>query len=553
MGFKIGVTTGLYYIKSAEELAGVVRKLGYVLTKGANVVELSGEVPHEIDYTSGLELRNISEKQGVELLFHGSLTVPMTEGEREQWDTAYNHMKYSFRSAVFGGCKYVLFHASLYYWPELLTRAEVKVRAVMVDENGKLIKEKLKENEALRKWFVEKFGEDYYQIILKSIEIYALRQKAEIEASETAKKEGKNFSELFIEIYKRLIKEKLLEYLKEGKEWESYDIGNYVDIYKILGTYMIITKDPILVEMEKAYGGKIKINWNNHNWFYEQYEKFQKTGGPEAILFKEFFYASVGAKYLEGHLNALFEKALLEIIAEIKGLPIKEEEKETLIKIAKNMKVVLETPDARDPSHAGLYTLWRPKQIIAAIKSFRKNKPWGDKVWANIDFEHIATQGVDPKFELMETGKLIPDFGKYVLSVHSGYPSPLHTHRPIDIGEIRIYELLWELRKAGMGKENDVYLIFERGGGEDPYKNSITALKIFAEHLEKNISPENVGFEFFGISEFSEKRQWLQIKQHALDPLKGLLMVPEETTGFLERAASEKGKRHEEWAKEEYK
>jgi len=550
MGFKVGLSSGMY--TGTNELTDAIAKIGANLTKGTNVIEVACNVPHEVDFSSGREMRYIAERQGLELAFHGSLTVPMTEGDKEEWDTGALHIKLSTRSAIFAGAKYVLFHASLRLWPELLTRAETKVRVVMVDENGKLLKEKLKD-EKLRKWFIEKMGFDYASYIINNIDMMKIRQISEIEAHAAAEKDKNiNVGEKFIENYKKHIKEYLDVYLKEGREWETYDIGNFVDVYLILATYMLLNRDPLLVEMEKAYGGRIKIDWNNQNWFYDNYKKANIEGGPSGLLFKEFFYASVGAKYLEGHMADLFNNGISQIKAEIKSLPISEDEKTKLTKLADSIVVVLETPDAREPSHAGLYTLWRPRQIIAAIIAFRKNKPWGSRVFANVDFEHLVTQGVDPKFELQETRKVMPNFGEYILSVHSGYPSPLHSHRPINIGEVKVYELLWELRLAGLGKNHDVYVIFERGGGEDPFKQSITALRIFVDHLEKDISPDKLPLEFFGISSGEEKRQFFRIKEHALDPLKGLLMVPEEEYGFLGTSAVERGKK-EEWKREEYR
>jgi hypothetical protein len=83
----------------------------------------------------------------------------------------------------------------------------------------------------------------------------------------------------------------------------------------------------------------------------------------------------------------------------------------------------------------------------------------------------------------------------------------------------------------------------------------VTALKIMAEHLEKDIPPERLPPEFFGIVTgeiASEERQLAIIREHARDPLKGLISVPEEEYTFLSRAALEKpGVTPEKWKKEE--
>ena len=118
---KVGVTTGLYYIARAEELATTLKKVGYGLTRGTDVIEISGDAPHEISQTEGEEIRHLAEKQGVDLLFHGSLTIPMAIPERSDWRDAHDHIQKSIRSAVYAGCKYVLFHACLHFWLEMIT------------------------------------------------------------------------------------------------------------------------------------------------------------------------------------------------------------------------------------------------------------------------------------------------------------------------------------------------------------------------------------------------------------------------------------------------
>ena len=51
----------------------------------------------------------------------------------------------------------------------------------------------------------------------------------------------------------------------------------------------------------------------------------------------------------------------------------------------------------------------------------------------------------------------------------------------------------------------------------------------------------------------SPERQMNTIREHALDPLKGMLMVPEEEYSFLSSEAIKKGKRPEEFKREEFK
>ena len=61
-----------------------------------------------------------------------------------------------------------------------------------------------------------------------------------------------------------------------------------------------------------------------------------------------------------------------------------EKEKKELMDILKNLKISVETPDARDPSYAGRYMLWRAKQIFLAIKHTREAlKKEGNPHWNN--------------------------------------------------------------------------------------------------------------------------------------------------------------------------
>lgn len=43
--FKVSVSTGLYGIARPEDLATVVRKVGYGLTRGTGAMEIGGDVP----------------------------------------------------------------------------------------------------------------------------------------------------------------------------------------------------------------------------------------------------------------------------------------------------------------------------------------------------------------------------------------------------------------------------------------------------------------------------------------------------------------------------
>ena len=589
--FKVAVSTGLFMIGRTEDIATAIKKIGYALTRGTSAIEIYGDVPHEINFTEGLELRYIAEKQGIDLNLHGSLTVPFCIPDVTQWKEAQDHVEKSIKSAVYGGCKYVNFHSCLYQWVERITYAGRRFEIMMGDWKGRFINEIPAEPDMdeLREYFVEEFWEEYgnailgekYREIYYKAEVQASRQvRAEIKEEEATPEEiAKRTAQKLYELLRKFVKEELKKVLEQKLDWYivAKRRGDYVDACKIIAHYLFFKKDPIwkdMVEMYREVLEKFDYDPENPRWLREALKEAEERGGDDERLFKEFYYGVVGAKFLWGHLIEAAKWMAEQDEYKGKGLPtiirnelkmiapkdIKKQEKE-LMNILKNLMITIENPDARDPSEAGRYMLWRPKQMYVAIKNVREElkrmkNPYWDKIFMLIDFEHLATQGVDPLEDIKELVKKVPNVGELIISIHSNHPTPLHSHLPIEIGDDVIYRLLWTLRKAGLGKKRTTYLVFERGGFRDPFKRSVTALRLMAKFLEKDVPPEELPPEFYGISPsglLAEERQWVTIFQHALDPLKGLIKIPEEEYTFLSRAAIEAGKRPEEWKKEEYR
>ncbi len=613
MGYKVGVTTGLHYIARSEELATTVKKLGYGLTRGTSCIEIALDVPHEVTETEGVELRHIAGKQNVHVLMHGSLTIPMGIPERSDWRDAQDHIEKSIRSSVRSGAKYVDFHACLNIWLELMTYTSRKLTMSFCDHEGRFISHILKECEPLREWFVEERGNDYMRDILKRKEFTEMESEITLEVDRWYKEEQqkrlsaadmppeviervlqtgvcpdfrppiepgmspeqqrrviaeteekqKRGQEIVDEIrrertirssekQKEVIDRTLLDKLATGGEWDSEELRAVVGIldgYHIMAHYMFYEKDPMWVEMAKFYPilkEKYNMDYSNPNWLHEAWRKAEDENDR---IFKEFFYGVVAAKYLEGHMKKALEwRDKVLIPKELAGQP-------KLQQYARDLILAIETPDARDPQHAGLHLLWSNRQIYVAVRVIRE-KLKTNNIWMLADFEHTATQGVDPIKDMEELVRLAPNMGSICISVHANAPNPSHAHEPLELGDIRVYKLLYYLRQTGFGKGRDVYVIYERGGGDDPFKRSVETLRLMIEQLVKDIHPSRLPPEFFGYKGAvagDEVRQLQIVRDHAWEPLKDLMEMPEEEFTILSTAATKKGKRPEQWKKAEFR
>jgi hypothetical protein len=601
MPFKVGVTSGLYSIQRSSELASVINKIGFGLTRGVSFLQVDQDVPHEVTETLGRQARHMAEKQGLELSMHGSLTVPLDMPERSEYRDAQDHLRKSVKSSVLIRSRYVVFHACLNIWLELMTYAGRKLTMAFCDHKGRFISEILYESPKLREWFAEHRLYDYLRDVMSSKEreevgidiresnerwykeemrrrMSAIGIPSEVidriqtgvlvdfpkvnEILERLKKERvEHDSDNEDRMWKDGMKRKLGNPDKEKRRWDSEELRASVGVldgYMIMAHYLFYEKDPMWTEFAKLYGktlvGKYKMDYGNKEWLMEAWRASEEANDR---MFKEFFYGVVGAKYLEGHMERLFQWMRDEkegLKAEIAKLDDDDEEKARLMKALDDIIIAVESPDARDPQHAGLHILWEPRQIFAAVKVIRQ-KLKTDKVSLLIDWEHIATQGVDPLAVFKDISANMKDFGEYVAAVHSGSPNPGHAHEPLDIGDVVIYTLLYRLRQTGLGRKGTVYIIFERGGGDDPFKQSIEMLKLCVKYLEQDTPPEALPLEFFGVSgptTSDVRRQMAIVREHSEEPLKDLLEMSEEEWGLLSRAAQQKGK-VEQWKKGRYR
>ncbi len=641
-GYKISVSSGLYRIARSDDLQTLVKKVGYALTRGTGAIEIASDIPNEINFSEGEEIRYIAEHQGIELTLHGDLEVPFEMPDRTEWLNAQDKFQRSIKSAVYGGCTYVNFHSCLREWLELFTYAGQRLEITMCDHLGRMISKLFQDDKErnkgkLAKWLVStSLGEDtpetrfkrkydfalkYGQFILGPDEYDRIRNssmrisfnKILERAVENLRKSNMPNKEELINILtndavpidskyqiiqnNNIVTESEISIIQRnnfrtilcqeiekriGEKWYEENLrgASLDDIYVIMAHYLYLSDDPLWKEMEIIYQDVLnRFNIpKDDDWLMRLLDIANTTSDIWSLRFKEFYYGVIAAKYLQGHVieavkwmndnsNGLKRIIRDEINSIITDSKKKTEQEKKLFENIKNLKICFETPDARNPELGGRYMLWKTKQIYLAVKHARialskddATRSHADKIFMIIDWEHVATQGVDPFHEAEDFVNSIANIlgdknaGDLILGVHANYPSPLQPHKPIEIADRPIiYSLLYKLRKIGFGKNQIAYLLFERGGGDNPFKGSIIALRTIAEELEKDTPPEQLPIQFYGISEGTRDyaRQIVIIKEHALEPLKGLIKVPEEDYTFLGSAAIKSGKQPDQWKKEE--
>jgi hypothetical protein len=383
--------------------------------------------------------------------------------------------------------------------------------------------------------------------------------KKEINPSLLSEDERKEYLRL-----KEIVEDRWEKRFLESIESTSLAYGSERIAYYLIAKYMELTNDPLwknivetnlkyIIEFEKKRRGRKE--YSKEDWLREN--KIKRLSIDDENFQKDYrlWVPAVSAKYIWGHF--MQEKCPSKRPSPFKN---KFDLRKLLLEAnSKGKKIffALETPMS-SPLIAEWSRLPNPLQMYYLI---REIDPEGRILAIALDLEHMLASNIDPEIVV----NLLPeDAGRFIRVIHAGYPSvlmPAHIHIPVGSEAMwYLYKIYYKLRQKGMGRENDVYLIFERGAPQE-VRQSIIALRIIKEFLEKDVKPEEIlkkpeQFKrFFGIDITqiaSEDRQRTVIREHAFDPLKGLIVVPEEEYGFLGRAAVEKGKA-EHWRKEKYR
>jgi hypothetical protein len=560
MPYKIGVSSGWWKIDRPPDLLGLATKVGsFGGTAGVQFIQADLDTTSEF-FEPRLEeqLKRIREKMGMEIGLHAEVgeLMALESAERRLWDQSHIRFIETVRHSADLGMKYINVHFS--NKPQLLfLEAQYRVTGYFYPSVG--------------------FdGRPLFETCEKSAQAKKIAEKHLTGIARTIMDDARDIWEREINRYYRDLEEKLqgeklpkaIEDLKKTKqyqeapEWdrrvmerqtdtrEAEKIHNEIQrlqeeefperayrvwkqapnacysidaaeigAYLIVAAYMKETGDPIWsslcnnMDPEKAYREK----------------------HPE-------FNAAVAARYLQGHLEAKWPDVNKKLL---KGMSALEWLKE------KNIILAFEIPEAHE-GFEGLLRLFNPLDGYIMIKKLKS-----PILKLCIDFEHLLSHKL--KVEDMIKG-LPSDGGKDIIALHLSKPIPYFgsAHVPIPIGsraqEI-IYKWIFDLRKKGF---RDGYLVYERGGGKTAWEvmqNVVWAMRQMVKYLEKDIPFEELPPEFYGVSEQTKEtfaRQIVTMREHAWDPLEGLLMIPEEKHTFLSRSAVEKGKK-EEWEKRRFR
>jgi sugar phosphate isomerase/epimerase len=600
IGFILGVTPGFAQFEQGDNrlaYMGFARKITKAARLGFEFAEIDFEQLSEaLEPDIGLQVRRIKEAQGIEIGLHLPVEVDLTLADAFSWRYMHDMVKIGARAGQDIGSKFILFHTSSHMRPNITSlfgRPEPRQRLVAPDGTNFgdwIVKNNLKD------WFMAKFikvmlnavgspGDPTVVEFFEKVESYESSVKMVKTQIENAKRtveeklnrlisivhrfrENKNPTpeehraavEAEMELnkinsnFRGYVKLELEKIVGEEKSSEYFQVNDYVDHYKFEKIFDYWSKQGSEAEEYVAYLTVAKKLHRDRDklWEivkskddpYELARKANMTMGSEAILpevIKQIVAAVAGA-YIRGHLMASGQQY---------GVMAGSENKKSFVSIydfckANKIHIFIETAMPERGGEGGELRLIRVTDHVNIIKAI----DGGDNISYCMDFEHLITNLIDPIKEslIMQKGD-----GKYIRMLHINAPRPITgAHAPLEpmsLDMLVIYKWLYNLRMAGMA---DAYMLWEMGSYG--VRQSAIAFRNIIAELSKNppTNPKDLKPEFFGIDEEMKARQMLAIRQHAYDPIKGLMVVPEEEWSMLGEIARRRGKLQE-WDKRKYR
>lgn len=324
--------------------------------------------------------------------------------------------------------------------------------------------------------------------------------------------------------------------------------------YKVIAKYMYLVRDPLWLELVgdhpkldpdfiilAADRGKTKFGT-----FSDGGKKFTELPEIKKDITNLVFsmITAVACKYIQGHV--LTKESKWQMGTLIEGWITNEEDKKlSLYDYLKKHKVQLffETEQPAEGLEGRLRVLTGFDHIALV-----KNIDDGELTAVTLDFEHLSTNLINP----LEDIKHYPEgSGKYIRMCHTNAPRPYPgEHAPLYVNSrdmITLYRWFWKLKEKGV---HNAYIIWEMGSYG--VQQSAIALRNIVQYLMKDIAPEKLPPEFYGLDATFEARQFVAIREHAWDPLEGMVAHNEETWTLLGEQAKSKGKLQE-WLRSKYK
>ena len=599
IGYVLGVTPGFAQFEQGDNrlaYMGFARKITKAARLGFEFAEIDFEQLSEaLEPEIGLQVRRIKEAQGIEIGLHLPVEVDLTLADAFSWRYMHEQVRVGAKAAQDIGSKFILFHTSSHMRPNITSlfgRPEPRQR--LVGPDGTNLGDWIKAS-GLQDWFMAKFikvlygamgmaGDpsiiDYFEknssfkavddeirvqceTLYKDInimkqsagsELNKLRPKKDPSAEDIRKMGemeaflNRHWSDIMLEILSRKyggdekMAEKIIDMWQTLRRFDFYQVYDYWSkqgseaeehvAYLTVAEKMFRKKDPMW-----------KIVRSDKNP-YDLAKEATESLGREAFLpevVKEIV-AAVAGEYIRGHLSAGGQQY---------GIGIAGRDKQSWLSIydfckSNRIHIFIETAMPERGGEGGELRLIRVMDHVNIIKSIDN----GENISYCMDFEHLITNLVDPIKEAMSIGA---GDGKYIRMIHLNAPRPLTgAHAPIEpmsLDMLIIYKWLYSLKKAGM---TDAYLLWEMGSYG--VRQSAIAFRNIIGELSKNppTDPKDLKPEFFGIDEEMKARQMVSIRQHAFDPIKGLMVVPEEEWTMLGEIARRRGKLGE-WEKRKYR
>jgi sugar phosphate isomerase/epimerase len=556
--YHVGISTGFWYIGKDPALLGLATKVsGFGATGGVQFLQIDLETIAEFQEPEVLtQVKRMKDKLGIKYVgLHGEIGEIMSvdTAEKRFWDQTHERLVLAIKYAAKLGFIYVNVHFS---FRPLLSFVESQQRIQgyfypVVAPDGRSLQDYIRgnknaEDEAARhvqpRFLLESVtGQNEQEKLQKEI-------LKELEEAEKAQKRKIDENPELTDRDREYLKRQLEESIKEEASRRFRERRESPGFLKQIWLKLKPEEFQRYILDDGEFGAfHIIAHYMKSNGDY-LWSSIAEGKEPDALYLnnEKAFCAAVASKYLEGHVNTKSHPANKHL----GGMSIREFCEKNRIYL------LFENPEANRGAE-GANRLFDPRHYYHTIKNI--NSPY---VKICIDVEHMVSHALDPD-EIFP--QLPDDFGKYLYLWHLGQPVPYGgtSHIPVSrasLAQEQIYRWMYWLKKKGWGSG---FILFERGGGRagsgrQPYEvfeDSVIALRQIAAYLEKDVSPQQLPPEFFGISAGNKEvwaRQVTTIKEHAWDPLEGLLSVPEEKHTFFGRNAVEKGKAQE-WEKRKFR